>query len=384
MSKNQNLINFKPAQLYIGKEWFVAYYVLNPATEKLDRKKIKLNTIKLITERRKFANQLILDLNRKLYSGWNPYQEENAPRGFTKLNDALDIYLKLKTKELREDSQRTYNSFVLTFKKWLDLRGKNEMFSANFNRMDALEFLDDKYAEGISNLTYNNYKAFFTIIWNWMVEHKYAATNPFTEIRKKSKEQKLRILIDEKTRKEIIDHLLVEDYNFAVVCMLVFHTLLRPKEITHLKPNSFNIKNQTIFLPGSGAKNKHDRIITIPNAFIPFLVEWNWNNALNNEFIFGDQLRPGNKPGCSRLFAKKWVKVRKEIGLTEDQKLYSLRDSGIIQMLNDGISPEEVMKQADHSSLEMTTIYAKHANPKGSQQIKSSSSGFSGNKKTVI
>jgi integrase len=57
-------------------------------------------------------------------------------------------------------------------------------------------------------------------------------------------------------------------------------------------------------------------------------------------------------------------------------KLYSLRDSGIIQMLQDGISPEEVMKQADHSSLEITTIYVKHANPSGSEQIKKKGSKF--------
>jgi len=66
MSKNQVLLNFKPAQLYVGKEWFVAYYVINPATQKLDRKKIKLNRIDSIPERRKYANHIIQELNKKL------------------------------------------------------------------------------------------------------------------------------------------------------------------------------------------------------------------------------------------------------------------------------------------------------------------------------
>lgn len=73
MSKNQNLLSFKPAELYEGKEWFVSYYVINPATEQLHRKKIKLNRIKSITERRKFANKIIQDLNKQLYAGWNPF-----------------------------------------------------------------------------------------------------------------------------------------------------------------------------------------------------------------------------------------------------------------------------------------------------------------------
>ncbi|MDF1550435.1 MAG: hypothetical protein P1P88_21610, partial [Bacteroidales bacterium] len=40
---------------------------------------------------------------------------------------------------------------------------------------------------------------------------------------------------------------------------------------------------------------------------------------------------------------------------------YSLRDSGIIQMLRDGRSPKEVMEAADHSSIEVTNNYVKVA-----------------------
>lgn len=57
-------------------------------------------------------------------------------------------------------------------------------------------------------------------------------------------------------------------------------------------------------------------------------------------------------------------------------KLYSLRDSGIVQLLQDGVSPEEVMKQAGHSSLEITTVYVKYANPGASEQIKNKASVF--------
>jgi integrase/recombinase XerD len=72
MSKNQNLLSFKPAELYVGKEWYIAYYALNPSTNQLHRKKIKLNRIKLVVERTKFANKIIQDLNKQLYAGWNP------------------------------------------------------------------------------------------------------------------------------------------------------------------------------------------------------------------------------------------------------------------------------------------------------------------------
>lgn len=384
MPKNQALITFRPAQLYEGKEWYIAYYIVNPATEKMERKKIKLNHIKTITERKRFAKQLIHELNTKLYNGWNPFEEQFSSKGFKLLNDTLDIYLSSKLKELRPDSRRSYSSFVKSLKLWLVKSGNAKMYAVKFNKENALDFLESKNQEGISNLTYNNYRAFFTILWNWLCEHKYTSSNPFATIKKKLKEQKNRVIIHPELRNEILEYLESEDYNFAMVCLFVFHTLLRPKEITFLKPSCFNLFNQTIYLPGEGAKNKNERIITIPDAFMPYLVEWNFNGAANGDYIFGEHLNPGKKRADARLFGKKWEKLRKELNLDLSQKLYSLRDSGIVQMLNDGISPEEIMKQADHSSLEMTTIYAKHANPKGSQQIKSSSTGFSGNKKQLF
>ena len=52
------------------------------------------------------------------------------------------------------------------------------------------------------------------------------------------------------------------------------------------------------------------------------------------------------------------------------RQFYSLRDTGIIEMLANGISPNEVKEQADHSSIKITNEYLKHANPKGIDSIK--------------
>ncbi len=44
----------------------------------------------------------------------------------------------------------------------------------------------------------------------------------------------------------------------------------------------------------------------------------------------------------------------------QEYKLYSLRDTGITEMLESGIPDIKVMKHADYSSLEVTSIYASH------------------------
>jgi hypothetical protein len=79
-------IDYLHAELRISKsKWYVLYYVKNPQTGKLHRKEIRVNSTKCIAERKKFAKKLIFELNEKLYSGWNPFIEQEAPHGYTKL-----------------------------------------------------------------------------------------------------------------------------------------------------------------------------------------------------------------------------------------------------------------------------------------------------------
>ncbi len=71
----------------------------------------------------------------------------------------------------------------------------------------------------------------------------------------------------------------------------------------------------------------------------------------------------------TKYAGRRWLQLRKDLKLKPEYHMYSLRDTGIIQMLRDGISPDEVAKHAGHSSLEITSIYALHANKTANSQI---------------
>lgn len=60
---------------------------------------------------------------------------------------------------------------------------------------------------------------------------------------------------------------------------------------------------------------------------------------------------------------KYWDKMRKRLNLSENMVLYSLRDSGMTDMIKNGIDPLSVKQLADHHSLEMTAIYTNHVDP---------------------
>ena len=56
------------------------------------------------------------------------------------------------------------------------------------------------------------------------------------------------------------------------------------------------------------------------------------------------------------------------VNLEKEIQFYSLRDSGIIEKIRDGLDLITVMQLADHSSLEMTNVYAKIANNGASKE----------------
>lgn len=80
---------YRPAALHTGKEWFISFYAYDPASEKLKRKRIKINYIKSITERRRYAYGLIRRININLEQGWNPFMEDRGTKAYRKIDSRL-------------------------------------------------------------------------------------------------------------------------------------------------------------------------------------------------------------------------------------------------------------------------------------------------------
>jgi len=158
--------------------------------------------------------------------------------------------------------------------------------------------------------------------------------------------------------------------------MLCFHGLIRPKEICLLKPEYFDIEKRIIFLPAKITKDKDDRIVTISDDLMEHLEKLTIPEIDKRNFVFSTDFKPGKILKDARYVGKRWDKLRKELNMPAEYQFYSLKDSGIVQKLQDGINPLDIRNQAGHSSLEQTNAYAKYANPEGSLQIKTISSKF--------
>ncbi len=358
-------IDYTPPKLTIGKDWYISYYVKSPETNKLKRIRIKLNHIKPITERKKAAKSIIAALTEKLALGWNPFVESVAVNAYTKLYTALDHFLTIKEKETESNSIRSYKSFIKTFRKWLDDNSfTKESFCPSFQEVHAMRFSQElELNQKISARTYNNYIAFFVLLFNWLLEKGYVANNPFINIKKKRKKdtaKKRRILSDSELY-SLFHYLKTANKEYLVICILCYSCFLRPKEIALLKCSDIDIDNQLIHIRKDVAKNDNDSYRTIPNEALEYLKVLEFSQP--EDYLFshnqGYNFKSGKNPLCSRKIAKYWQNIiRSKLNFPMDIQFYSLKDTGITNMSDLAKIPLNIVrKQADHSDLSMTAIY---------------------------
>lgn len=357
-------IEFIPPRLTQGKEWYVSYYVRNPETGKMKRFRVKVNRYKTTKEKKEAARAICARLTEKLSLGWNPILENVAPKADSLFFEAMDKYLSVKTKEMEENSIRSYVSYVKIIKTWLLKNGySDKMYSGMFTHSVAQAFMDSaEDDEKISPRTWNNRLSFYKNMFNWLVEKGYAADNVFRELKKKPKKltKKKRQILSEEELATLIAWLKENNPEYLAACMLCYCCFMRPKEISLLKCRDVDLKSQTVYVSSEIAKNDNDSIRTIPDSMMPYMRGLDYSNP--DWYLFADHknydFKPGKKPVCSRKLARYWSDfVRPGCHFPMELQFYSLKDTGITNMLGSGVPVSFVKQQADHSSLAMTSIY---------------------------
>lgn len=378
-------IDYLPARLTEGQEWYVSFYAKSPATGALRRKKIKLNRISGIKERRNMARRIIMEVNDKLSRGWNPFIDEAAPKSFHKFADVLQTYMDIQSKDLEPFSFKSYKSMAKRMIEYLQEMGFDidTMLMYQFDNGIAADImLRIKRDPKLSARTYNNYLIFFKALFNWMKSYNYVAKNPFESIKKLPKKLAAstpKELFTKDMLAELRKYLLKENPRYFAMCMICYFCFVRPNEISHLKLSDINLDTQTIRIRADHAKNDCYSIRTIPNVMMPYLVSLDWIGD-PDYYVFSDDVTSAFIPGKKHLdpmkISKYWKKVRRYFGWSVEIQFYNLKHTGVTNMIDDGIALNFVQGQADHHSLEMTSIYAATHTPRSQEEIRNNVSSF--------
>ena len=356
------LVHYRECRLSQGQEWFVYFYVSNPDTGKLKRVRIKVNRVHPLSARRKAAKTLMAAIDQRLAMGWNPLLEVKAPKSFTPFSEAMDAFLSIKSKEIEPTSMRSYKSYIKLIRGWMvDNNLPIDMPVSSFGKEVAMSFMDHVEAS-MTAKSFNNYVTFFRNLFNWMMSKGYAMCNPFNDIPKKARRLtvKQRRTFSDEELSTLWAYLQNAGAARLAMCMVCYACLIRPKEIVMLKCGDVDLDKNVIHIDPKVAKNDHESFRTIPGDLAKVLLRMNLSNPENYLFSRSPErdFSPGPVKEDSREIARWWNDyVRPACGFGKDLQFYSLKDTGITDMLGDGVPINLVQQQADHSSVAMTAIY---------------------------
>lgn len=352
-------IDFRPAQVMGDKEVYVCYYVLDPTSDQLKRMRIRCNRIKNPRERTKYATLLCAEINRKLYNGWNPLIGGNsAPTKRISIVEAATEYVRQKSKDLRKDTVRSYRSKLSFFTRWCEKAGISDWLCGRFTSSHAADILDEYGAAGRSAYAFNSMLQFLKSLFRSLVADGLAAHNPFAAFKGKKRDAKRRVTIPRQDRKRILNYFHKRGMSgYVAMIRLCFKYLVRPKEILMLRIRDINFDTDLLRIPPEVSKNHTERIIALGHDVMKYFQELQGTDCHPEDYIFSTDFKPGERLYTTKNTFSTWQKMRTSLSMPDTYHFYSLKDTGITEMLESGMPSKFVKDLAGHRSLSMTERY---------------------------
>jgi integrase len=370
------IVSYTIPRLYTGKEWYVGWNSFDPVEKKMRRKKIKLNHIHSKTERRKYAADLVARVYEQLRRGWNPWIELENSKSYSTLTDVCAHYDKLITKKAqdgiyREDTYTSNMSYLRNLKKYNDTVTTSITYIYQLDRQYIIDFLEHIYIDRKNSAqTRDNYLAWLRTFSEFLVHYGYVKSKPTDGIESFSKWQKRkeREYLPENILELVKEKAEKKNRYFLLASYILFYCFIRPKEMSRLKIQDFNVKNRTIIIKGEQSKNRRTAAVTLPVKIVHLMIDLHIFDSPGDYYLFSSKLMPGKEYCSEKQFRDFWqYHIRKPLGLPAKYKFYSLKDTGVTMMLRANTDVLSVRDQARHSSILITDTYTPHdiakANP---------------------
>lgn len=367
-----NFLDYRPARIIKGKNnFYVAYSVVNPETNKLTVKRIKLNHIHNKTQRKVYAEELVKQINAKLSRGFNPFFNENSDK-LILLSDSILNFLKTKKRDVESKiicsaTFEDYSQQLKTFQNFFE----SDFFVFKIKRADVNNFLDNLYInKGLTAVTRNHYLQTLRTFFTYCTNKGFITENPAKEIQNIREGQKYRVAIPENDLQIIFNYLRENGENhYLLACYLLYSCFIRPSEICGLKIKDLSFKNQTIFISADISKNNKNQVVTMPKNVLEMFLDLKIYSYPSEFYIIGKNFKPSENKCNDKILRAKWLKIRKILQMPDTYQFYSLKDSGITKMIN-LLNVSEVRDQARHSSISITDVYTDRSKTDGNDHIK--------------
>lgn len=364
----KSIMSYTYPRLYTGKEWYIGFYAFDPAKDAMRRKKIKINFIEKIPERRRYANGLIRRVSEQLDNGWNPWIEADNAKAYNTFTDVCLHYKRYLTKlfeddHYRKDTYLSYSSYLRNIELYNQIKKFPITYIYQFDRAFINDFLDHIYLDRENTpQTRDNYLGFLKTFSAFLVQHSYVKVKPTEGISSFSirLKKKKRTIISDEDMIRLHDYLITRNKHYLLACYVLHYCFIRPKEMSMIKLKDISLIRQTIFINDTVSKNRKDGVVTLPQKVIGLMIDLDIFSHPGDDFLFGYMFMPGREYRDEKQFRDHWSRyIRKDLKFPDTYKFYSLKDTGITSMLRkyDSIT---VRDQARHADILMTDTYTPH------------------------
>ncbi|MEG2191621.1 MAG: tyrosine-type recombinase/integrase, partial [Bacteroidales bacterium] len=355
-------------KLHTGKSWFISFYALDPNLGEMRRKRLKINNIsKKKSELREYAQDLINRIHEELKIGWNPFVKFTSENSYTKLDVAVDAYKRYLAKLVEEDiirekTYKGYTSMLSIFLAWNESQKIPKGYIYQLNADMCNKFVDYLWLDlGRSGTTRDNYVIWLKTFSKFLMQKQYVENDPsitLTILGKKKSYKKNRSVIKDADMSRLKDFAQENNKNFLLASYILYYCFIRPKEMSYIKLSDISIKKGTIFISEDYSKNRKDATVTLPDKVIKLMIDLNVFNAPSGYYLFSDKMKPGKEHRSDKQFRDFWTHhVRPKLKFPKEYKFYSLKDTGITDLIRANTDLVSVRNQARHYSLLMTDIY---------------------------
>jgi integrase len=380
------------------KQWFVYYSIHNLRTGKMDRiRHYEGFTGLKATQKYELAEKLIEEYTIKLKSGWTPINdateviyEDNLDfktlaemygarrAGNRTLRPILSKYMDHKKSEIAPGSFSTYCSALRIFTIWTEKKGMQELDIIAYNKELLYQFFEYLInTRQLSGKSVTKYKALLLHFFNYCLDRKLIRKNPVVNIPRCNRvnDQTPRPILKAdiaEFRKE-----LVKDPELLLAIQFEFYCALRPgHEIREMQIKNIDLVSGIIRVTRSLAKNRTERIVTIPYQFLIELrrIFAEWQRAginLDREFyLLGVNGIPGPVYISKNHLTRKFNIIRKRLCMPVEYKLYSWKHTAAV-MVDECLIPfKDLSRHYGHSSISITDEYLKNKKPGLSNKIR--------------
>jgi integrase len=352
----------------LSKPWFVWFRY----DGHLYRFKQGINRYKTYRERMQEASALCTALHNKLKTGWNPDDVTPQIDHYT-FKQALEFALEQKKGKLNPKTISDYGCttrFILDAAETLliDRKPVRDITRRHVTTVLYKAKLMRQWSNKAFNKNLNQLKALMSELVRW----ELIPNNPAFMIQPlETDESVANIPPTDEDRQLIREHLAKRDPNYLRFAMLIFHTGIRVREAIKLQIGMVNMRERTIIVPGSIAKNKKTRVVPL-NPFIHTeLQALNIHQYPRDFFLFGSYRAEGigNRqkeadfiPGPTKLkdctCNRRWKRlIKQELGINKTQ--YSLKHCGADAKIIAGMDMDALRHLYGHQSKQMTEVYAR-------------------------